>query len=383
MWTESKLTVAAAVVVAGAFCVWAPRAAAHGMFTDLGDTAADSAAGQPGEDIPKAGVPEARPDRSEGSRGMAKTNWWFYKVRATCSVENGKAVGLITNNGSGPLKGTGKVRFHFYDADYQPAGISSKGADIALSPGEHFRAEYVNMPDNIRHCALDISGALTPPERDFWTTNNTCVINDGVATGAIFNTTASDIHYRGQLEVTYYDRNSVYVKRETVSGRGVIPAGKAEVYRLGMIPGTAAYCVLNPSISEFSFVKAARTGRKTVSLRAADGTEITVEYEPSRGGDEIRAESVRLRVRNAGLRGAEKVRAVLMNYFDGQVAAGMKDSQTIDLAFDGAAFTGKAAPLTLMQPEMNFRQELAVVVDGRWLTDPVGGGHNFRFKLAW
>jgi hypothetical protein len=31
----------------------------------------------------------------------------------------------------------------------------------------------------------------------------------------------------------------------------------------------------------------------------------------------------------------------------------------------------------------NFRQEIAVVVDGKWLTDPVNGSHNFKFKMVW
>lgn len=315
---------------------------------------------------------------------QTKMNWWLYKIRTTCDIEGGKAVGWITNNGSGRIDGSGPVEFHFYDASYKPLGVSNKYAGVSIAPMQHHKLEQ-NIPGNAAYCALNVEKVITAPERDFWTINNACRIKNGIATGAIFNTTPADIHYRGDVVFTYYDKNSVYVKAETLSASGLIPAGNAEVFRLNMVPEKAVKCVMNPEIEEFSFLKTKTPpvigsyGWRHANLKAADGTEINVDYNVFRAGDAIMADPLWVNVKNPAFSGGEKVRVVLINS-----TVLTQSTQTLDLEHAGQGrFTARAGRVWIMQTEASFNQEIAVVVDGKWLTDPVSGSNNFKFRMTW
>lgn len=316
---------------------------------------------------------------------QTKTNWWFYKIRTTCGIENGKAVGWITNNGSDRIDGNGKVEFHFYDAAYRPLGISKTHADVSIAPMRHHRMEKRDIPGNAAYCALNVQDAVPAPEKDFWTTNNACRINDGTATGVIFNTTPDSIRYKGYVEINYYTKDSVLIKEETVSSSGRILPGGSEVFKFNMIPGNAASCTLNPEINEFSFTKTNKPpvigsyGWRHANLKAADGTEINVDYNVFRAGDGLLADPIWVNVSNPAFCGGERARVVLIN----SSLAG-QSTQTLDLEYAGQGrFTARAGRVWIIQPEANFSQEIAVVVDGKWLTDPVSGSNNFKFRMTW
>lgn len=133
---------------------------------------------------------------------------------------------------------------------------------------------------------------------------------------------------------------------------------------------------------------------KHISLRAADGHSITIDYNPlSLGseslGSEIIAAPLWVTVANSRFTGGEKVRAVIMTYYDSSVIAAntLKDTQNIDLKYNSRAFQAQGSRVQIMESHIgygyNFRQEIAVVVDGNWLADPVNGTHNFKFKMSW
>lgn len=129
---------------------------------------------------------------------------------------------------------------------------------------------------------------------------------------------------------------------------------------------------------------------KFVNLRAADGTIITVDYVPVSLGGEVIAAPVWITVVNGAFKGTERVRVVLLTYYDGpaQAAGTLFETRYLDPAYTGhRSFQAKTERLELSQSHIgygfSFRQEIAVAVDGVWLTDPVNGTHNFRVKLGW
>ncbi|MBI4350333.1 MAG: hypothetical protein HY550_02735 [Elusimicrobia bacterium] len=128
---------------------------------------------------------------------------------------------------------------------------------------------------------------------------------------------------------------------------------------------------------------------KHVGLQAADGTKIAIDYSPLSLGGEVIAAPLWVTVADKRLTGSEKVRAVIMTYYDSSNMAAItpKEIQNLDLKFNGQAFQAEGRRVQISESHIgygyNFRQEIAVVVDGKWLTDPVNGSHNFRFKLGW
>ncbi len=120
---------------------------------------------------------------------------------------------------------------------------------------------------------------------------------------------------------------------------------------------------------------------KQASLKAADGTVITVDYTPMSAGKEIiMAEPVWVSVMSPGHQ-MRKVRVVLINYFEDSDQT--KEIQTLDLTpVQSYTFKARAQSIALREMVYAFRQEIAVVVDGNWLVDPVTGGHNFKFNMA-
>ncbi|MFH0920890.1 MAG: hypothetical protein V1913_11060 [Fibrobacterota bacterium] len=127
-------------------------------------------------------------------------------------------------------------------------------------------------------------------------------------------------------------------------------------------------------------------GWRHANLKATDGTAINVDYNVFRSGDEIIADPIWVNVLNPVFSGDEKVRVVLTNYFDSSPAVSnpVHSTQILDLKYAGQGrFSAQPNRVMMMQPEMNFRQEIAVVIDRQWLTDPTTGSHNFKFKMDW
>lgn len=124
-----------------------------------------------------------------------------------------------------------------------------------------------------------------------------------------------------------------------------------------------------------------------IKLYAADGTSIEVNYLPSSASEGVTADPVRITINTPGLFPAwTKARVVLINYFDSNwIAPGtIHSQQELDMEPAGrSTLVAYAKGITLMRPEVNFRQEIAVVIDGKWLVDPVTGLHNFKFKMTW
>lgn len=136
-------------------------------------------------------------------------------------------------------------------------------------------------------------------------------------------------------------------------------------------------------------------------LRSADGFAINFDYQvietgPNPNGpSEIKRTTspAWLNVVGASFSGAEHVSAVIVThgYSEkcGPVECGLYDEQVhhVDLAFAGGnRFTGQVSgdlPFQLYvegdDDATQYLYEIAVVVDGRWLKDPVSGSSNFRY----
>ena len=159
--------------------------------------------------------------------------------------------------------------------------------------------------------------------------------------------------------------------------------------RIAELPLTIPVAVPAPEGTLQGFVAAVKL--KSISLQAADGARLTIDYNPLSLDNEIAAAPLWVTVAAPWFNGSEKVRAVLMNYYDRSNTSAniLKDTQTIDLQFNGVAFQAEGRRVQLLISHLgyigydyNFRQEIAVVVNGRWLTDPVNGTHNFKFKMG-
>ncbi len=127
-------------------------------------------------------------------------------------------------------------------------------------------------------------------------------------------------------------------------------------------------------------------GWRHVGLRAEDGTGIKIDFNAVSIGNRIMATPVWINVSNSALKGGENVTAVLINYYDNSNQ--IESTQNIVLKYAGdGKFTAQADRIEVLQRSHNgsiyfCRQEIAVVVDGNWLVDPVTGVHNFKFNMS-
>ena len=123
-----------------------------------------------------------------------------------------------------------------------------------------------------------------------------------------------------------------------------------------------------------------------VRLVAADGTVVTVDYSVLDLVGSVIAAPVWVNVegRNLG-----NVRVVLLNYYAFQNGPlKLQDTQQTDLKYAGGTrFTGQFQKVlmsegTYMYGGNLFRQELSVVVNGKWLRDPISNTNNFKFQMV-
>ncbi|HAH32954.1 MAG TPA: hypothetical protein DCL44_11645 [Elusimicrobia bacterium] len=129
---------------------------------------------------------------------------------------------------------------------------------------------------------------------------------------------------------------------------------------------------------------------KHARIYAADGTVIAVDYSIMGLGGSITAAPVWFNVTNKAFGSRNKIRVVLMNYYDnqGMPSGQIQETQQIDLTYTGGTrYTGQAQKVVLSESHIgygyNFRQEISVVVDGQWLSTTQGNSHNFPLKMTW
>lgn len=127
---------------------------------------------------------------------------------------------------------------------------------------------------------------------------------------------------------------------------------------------------------------------KHVQLTAADGTSITVDYLVQDLAGSVIAAPVWVNVSGRNFNNVGNVRVLLINYYLTSGPIQLEDTQQLDLKYSGGyRFTGQLQKVlmsegTYMYGGNIFRQELAVVVDGKWLRDPVSNTSNFKFQLV-
>lgn len=121
---------------------------------------------------------------------------------------------------------------------------------------------------------------------------------------------------------------------------------------------------------------------KYINLQAKDGTKVDVQYHVAAQADTSAvAEPVWITVTNPAFTGKEKISVVLINHYSGPHSGG-ESALNIALKYWGGKFIAPAGRVVLKDNTAYYRQEIAVVVDGNWLTDPVSQSHNFKFTMG-
>ena len=160
------------------------------------------------------------------------------------------------------------------------------------------------------------------------------------------------------------------------------------------IPGSNAGCaieIVRPIQAQpFKALTKADLNWKNISLASTDGARIIVDYASSFYDGNFTADPMWITVSSPRFTGGEKVRAVIMTYYENSYMAGkLKDTREVDLPYNGQAFQAKTGGVSIIESlhvgygfNCVMRQEMAIVVAGRWLTDPANGTHNFRFQMS-
>lgn len=152
----------------------------------------------------------------------------------------------------------------------------------------------------------------------------------------------------------------------------------------------------------------ATTSPKEIALRSTEGTNILLTYdtaEVTTPSERItNATDVTINVSNdtwSGAPAGRLVRAVLLDlcHSSGNGAEFEILNRQIDLPYthlsSGSGFGYEVQLNTLGDAENHMeigritiagartcRQELALVIDGVWATDPINGSHNFKFQMS-
>ena len=170
----------------------------------------------------------------------------------------------------------------------------------------------------------------------------------------------------------------------------------------------AAGCGAANANHQSSSVKAVE-GPHALALRSTDGTDIRLSYTLSTttgSSDTItNASNVVITVDNdawhvGNIGFGQQIRAVLLGYCrpSGGGSEVAHYNQQFDVPYthlQSGSGWGYEAQLNAYAPEISsfavrfvgiagaciYRQELAVVVNGQWLTDPLNGSHNFNMDM--
>ena len=115
-------------------------------------------------------------------------------------------------------------------------------------------------------------------------------------------------------------------------------------------------------------------------LTATDRTSISLDYQATgsftRGNAFFGVGPLWFNVHRQDLHEQDAVRLVFLDLEDGR----LQSSQTIDLTFaEPGRFT---APATAFETAIYRAQQVAIVINGTWLKDPISGNSNFTVSLA-
>lgn len=177
---------------------------------------------------------------------------------------------------------------------------------------------------------------------------------------------------------------------------------------MALVSGCGASVANNPSTVMDTSEET--IGKREVNLQSVEDlgrpTQITLKYdlvERLYVGDSrhIIARNFVLRVDNPQYMTGRSIRAVLLSYCRGIVTSAEYEeyNHQFDVPYatlsSGSGFgyelqtAWQASNANEIRVKASYRngetttcrQELAVVVDGRWLTDPINESHNFKFNL--
>lgn len=152
-------------------------------------------------------------------------------------------------------------------------------------------------------------------------------------------------------------------------------------------PGVCATHIFRPVPAQWG-AKGLKTMEdwESVDLLADDGTVVSLDYVPADLGGKVKATRVWVSVRNDGFTGGEAVSARLTNYYEATAhsAETPREVTEISLPYNGWSFQAKFPDLSIFEAHHawshSFRQEVAVFVNGRRLTDG-SGREAFQLKL--
>ncbi|MCX6116735.1 MAG: hypothetical protein NT027_04280 [Proteobacteria bacterium] len=127
-------------------------------------------------------------------------------------------------------------------------------------------------------------------------------------------------------------------------------------------------------------------------LKATDGSVLQLDYQVqrigrNRGPDIYVMSNLYLHAQNDAFEGSENVSMVIMNPVNGSTSASSKELSKF--SFNEGQFTGNANDIgngrfepviRYDYPGETFYLEVAIVVDGIWLKDPISGTSNFSFN---
>ena len=159
---------------------------------------------------------------------------------------------------------------------------------------------------------------------------------------------------------------------------------------------------------------------QTRNLKSSDGVQIKISYvlkgETTTGSRPIHtdtAENIVIEVSGDVIRSSDRVRLALVNYENTRGYCGQQPSSTkepnyiVDLKLDRDSRTfkgefkdgkilveGREVPLRREEQKLLVnvngyctqtlnRQEVAVVVNGKWLVDPKSGTNSYKLNLLW
>lgn len=130
---------------------------------------------------------------------------------------------------------------------------------------------------------------------------------------------------------------------------------------------------------------------KQITLLSSEGINIHIDYEVKPGAINCYkctrytyAEPLYINIQHSGLHPSDQVRVVLMNNANSSYSS--QERRVLDLHHvAGETFSIELAPLIIKTDNygwMNdYHQELAVVINGKWLKDSINGTSNFKFQL--
>ncbi|MDD5209335.1 MAG: hypothetical protein PHV36_08115 [Elusimicrobiales bacterium] len=186
--------------------------------------------------------------------------------------------------------------------------------------------------------------------------------------------------------MTGFKNNKCYFKCQ--SGAILIEPAIKPDFSTGEPAAQCASYIIRPLPAPAFKTNRADLAWKNLTLQAADGTKIKIDYAPMDLGGTMMANPLWITVGGRKFTGSEKVRVALMTYYEATASSAdsLKETKELNLPYNGTAFQAQGPEVSIYEGHHawthTFRQEIAVSVNGNWLTDPVNGSHNFKFKLA-